>query len=79
MALGNTYAQDVVGFNNDYNDKVNEYYNQTSDSNQVNAQQYALLDTFGNSINLYKAPANSSNYKPIEKTGSYSTGAMPCP
>ena len=79
MALGNTYAQDPGDFESNYAAKINDYYSATGDVNQVNAQQYALLETFGNSINLYKAPANSSNYEPMEKKSSYGTGAKPCP
>ncbi len=28
------------------------------------ATEYALLKTFGNTINLYKAPLNANDYKP---------------
>ena len=47
-----------------YKSEGQKYFDDNPSATNQEASEYVLLKTFGNTINLYKAPLNSTEYKP---------------
>ncbi|CAM3678631.1 hypothetical protein MUGA111182_02725 [Mucilaginibacter galii] len=67
--FGNQYAANPRSFIQAYNDKISLFG--TNDA--------ALISMFGNVINLYKADANSTDFKPIVLDSNNQPVTKPCP
>jgi len=65
-----------------FDDSYNLLTTTYSDDNnvpQAERQTYALLKTFGSSINVYKVSAGSTNYEPLTLSGADKVVTVGCP
>jgi len=77
QAINNQYTGGAQAFNAAFQTLINNYENNYPNATSAEAGEYALLQTFGNAINLYSAGSGSTTYD--LHTLSNGIVVQPCP